>query len=57
LVSANEVKKLISSTKKYVLLFLKENQTKDDSIRVKASLAETSFGGVVASIQRSVPGA
>jgi hypothetical protein len=29
---------LISSHKKYVLLFLRENQTKDESIRVKESL-------------------
>jgi hypothetical protein len=38
LVSANQAKKLISSSKKYVLLFLRENQTEDESIRVKASL-------------------
>jgi hypothetical protein len=29
---------LISSSKKYVLLFLRENETKDELIRVKASL-------------------
>ena len=38
LVSANQSKKLISSNKKYVLLFLRENQYEDESIRVKASL-------------------
>jgi hypothetical protein len=38
LVSANQAKKLISSSKKYVLLFLRENQTEDESIRVKESL-------------------
>nr|QHR91259.1 hypothetical protein Q903MT_gene5291 [Picea sitchensis] len=38
LVSANQAKKLISSSKKYVLLFLRENQSGDESVRVKASL-------------------
>lgn len=38
LVSANQAKKLISSSKKYVLLFLRENQNKGDLIRGKASL-------------------
>ncbi len=38
LVSANQAKKLISSRKKYVLLFLRENQSKEESIRGKASL-------------------
>jgi uncharacterized protein (UPF0128 family) len=38
LVSANQAKKLISSSKKYVLLFLRENQSDDESIRVKESL-------------------
>jgi hypothetical protein len=37
LVSANQVKKLISSSKKYVLIFLRENQSDDESMRVKAS--------------------
>jgi hypothetical protein len=38
LVIANQTKKLISSSKKYVLFFLKENQSDDGSMRVKASL-------------------
>jgi hypothetical protein len=38
LVSANQAKKLISSSKKYVLFFLRENQTEYESIRVKESL-------------------
>jgi hypothetical protein len=38
LLSANQAKKLSSSNKKYVLLFLRENQTEDELIRVKASL-------------------
>jgi uncharacterized protein (UPF0128 family) len=38
LVSANQAKKLISSSKKYVFLFLRENQSDDESMRVKASL-------------------
>ena len=38
LVSANQAKKLISSNKKYVLLFLRENQFVEESIRGKTSL-------------------
>jgi hypothetical protein len=38
LVSANQSKKLISSSKKYVLFFLREIHTEDESIRVKESL-------------------
>jgi hypothetical protein len=38
LVSANQAKKLISSSKKYVFLFLRENQPREESVRVKASL-------------------
>jgi hypothetical protein len=38
LVSANQTKKLISSSKKYVLLFLRENQTEDEPIGVNESL-------------------
>jgi hypothetical protein len=38
LVSTNQDKKLVSSTKKYVLLFLRENQFDDESIRVNAYL-------------------
>ena len=38
LVSANQAKKLISSRKKYVLLFLRESQSEEESIRGKASL-------------------
>jgi hypothetical protein len=38
LVTANQAKKLISSSKKYVFLFLRENKFDDDSMRVKASL-------------------
>jgi hypothetical protein len=37
LVSVNQAKKLISSSKKYVLLFLRENRSDDESMRVKAS--------------------
>jgi hypothetical protein len=37
LVSANQAKKLISSSRKFVLLFLKENQPSTESIKVKAS--------------------
>jgi hypothetical protein len=61
LVSANQAKKLISSSKKYVLLLLREDQTKDETMRVKASLEgytkenKTSFGGVSTYIHRSVP--
>jgi hypothetical protein len=36
LVSENQVKKLISSNKKYFLLLLRENHIEDESIRVKA---------------------
>ena len=38
LVSANQAKNMISSSKKYVLLFLRENQSNDDSMKVKASI-------------------
>ena len=38
LVSSNQANKLISSSKKYVLLLLRENQTDNESISVKASL-------------------
>jgi len=38
LVSANQAKKLISSSKKYVLLFLRENQSNDELITVTTSL-------------------
>jgi len=38
LVSANQAKKLISTRKKYVLLFLKENQSVEESVRAKESL-------------------
>ena len=38
LVSANQANKLISSSNKYVFLFLRENQFDDESMRVKASL-------------------
>lgn len=38
LISANQAKKLISSSKKYVLLFLRESQSEVESIRGKASL-------------------
>ena len=37
LVSANQSKKLISSNKKYFLLFLRENQSVGELIRGKAS--------------------
>ena len=40
LVSANQAKKLISSSNKYVLLFLRENQIEGESIRRKESLEE-----------------
>jgi len=36
LVIANEAKKLISSSRKFVLLFLRENQLGDESRKVKA---------------------
>jgi hypothetical protein len=38
LVSASQAKKLISSSKKYVLLLLRETQPMEESLRVKASL-------------------
>jgi hypothetical protein len=38
MVSANQAKKLISSSKKYVLIFLKEYQSNVESLRVKESL-------------------
>jgi hypothetical protein len=38
LVIANQAKKFISSGKKYVFLFLRENQFDDESMRVKESL-------------------
>ena len=38
LVSANQAKKLNSSSKKYVLLFLRENQSVEESIRGSAFL-------------------
>jgi hypothetical protein len=38
LVNANQTKKFISSSKKHVLLFLTENQSDDELIRLKESL-------------------
>jgi hypothetical protein len=38
LVSANQAKKLITSSKKYVLLLLPDNQLGDELVREKASL-------------------
>jgi hypothetical protein len=38
LVSANQAKKLIISSRKFVLLFLRENQPSDESVKVKESL-------------------
>jgi len=38
LVSSNQANKLISSSNKCLLLFLRENHTKDELKRVKASL-------------------
>jgi hypothetical protein len=38
LVSANQDKKLISSSKNYVLLFLRENESSEESLKVKISL-------------------
>jgi hypothetical protein len=38
LVSDNQVKNLISSTKKYAFLFLRENQSGEEFVRVKVSL-------------------
>jgi hypothetical protein len=38
LVSVNQTKKLISSSRKYVLLFLRENQFDNESMRLKASM-------------------
>ena len=38
LVSSNQAKKLIGSSKKYVLLLLRENQFDDESMRVKESM-------------------
>jgi hypothetical protein len=38
LVSANQAKKLISSSKKYIFFFLRENYSDDESMRVKAYL-------------------
>jgi hypothetical protein len=60
LVNVNQAKKLINSRKKYVLLFLRENQSDDELIRVKESLVgctkekKTLVGGVSTGIQRSV---
>jgi hypothetical protein len=38
LVSAHQAKRLINSSKKYVLLFLRQNQKDIESVGVKASL-------------------
>jgi hypothetical protein len=38
LVSANQAKKLINSSKKYIFLLLRENRSDDESMRVKESL-------------------
>jgi hypothetical protein len=38
LVSANQAKELISSSKKYVFILLRENQPSDESVTIKASL-------------------
>jgi hypothetical protein len=38
MVSANQDKKLISSSKKYIFLFLRENHPREESVRVKKSL-------------------
>jgi hypothetical protein len=38
LVSVNQAKKLIGSIKKYVLLFLRENQSGEELLKVKTSL-------------------
>jgi hypothetical protein len=38
LVSSNQAKKLITSSKKYFLLFLRENKYEDESIGAKESL-------------------
>ena len=38
LVISNQSKKLISASKKYDFIFLKENHLCDESVRVKASL-------------------
>jgi hypothetical protein len=38
LVSANQAKKLISSSQKYLLLFLRENQFGEESLEVNTSL-------------------
>jgi hypothetical protein len=62
LVSANQAKTLISSTKKCVLLFLRENQPRKELVSVKESLEvcikriKKIVGGVVVGIQISVPG-
>jgi hypothetical protein len=37
-ISANKSKKFISSSKIYVFLFLRENKSEDESMRVKESL-------------------
>jgi len=39
-VSANQAKKLVSSSNKCVFLFSRENQSHDESMRVKESLEE-----------------
>jgi hypothetical protein len=38
LVSASQDKKLISSSKKYVLFLLRENRSREESVRLKESL-------------------
>jgi hypothetical protein len=38
MVSANQAKKLINSSRIFVLLFLRENHIGDESVKVKASL-------------------
>jgi hypothetical protein len=38
LVSLNQANKLINSSKKYVLLFLRENYSREESLKVKTSL-------------------
>jgi hypothetical protein len=61
LISANQDKNVYSSSKKYVLLFLRENQLGDELVRVETSLVEctkekkTSLAGVVVGIYKSVP--
>jgi hypothetical protein len=60
-VSAHQAKRLINSTKKYVLIFLRQNQKDTNFVGVKASFEgcmkeqKVPIGRDFVGIQRSVP--